>query len=157
MSGWLSSAPDEAAGAAAAAAASSSNPTCAPRSAAGCGTGASPEGSILVPGRGRRRGGGEIQDSAAVELLHSGWLKDRGQEFPVAPAAAPPELSRFPVVSANFLLPPLPLHRLEPALPLTTRPPWLPALGRTPSELVLLQPLTDGPSPQLPLVLLPAK
>lgn len=103
VSGWISSVPDGAA-----AAASSSNPTCAPRSGTGCGAGTSPEGSILVPGRERRRGGGETQDSAAVELLHSGWLKDRGQEFPVAPTAAPPELIRFPVVSANFLLPPLP-------------------------------------------------
>lgn len=113
---------------------------------------------MLVTGRARRRGGGETHDNAAVELLHSGWLKERGQEFPVAPAAAPPGPHRLPAESTNFLPPPL--HRFDPALPLATRPPWfpVPVLGLTPAELGLPPPpLTEGPSPELPPVLLPAK
>lgn len=78
---------------------------------------------MLVTGRERRRGGGEAHDNAALELLHSGWLKERGQEFPVAPSTVLPGPQRFPAGSVNFLLPPLPLHRLDPALPLATKPP----------------------------------
>lgn len=100
VSGWLmfSSA------LAAAAAASPSTP---PRAAEvsslstpSCSTGASPEGSMLDTGRERRRGGGEAH--AAGELPHSGWLAEREQEFPVAPA--PPEPLRLPDESTNFLL-----------------------------------------------------
>lgn len=110
---------------------------------------------MLVTGRERRRGGGETHDNDALELLHSGWLKERVQEFPVAPAAAATRPPRFPAGSTNFLL--LLLHRFDPALPLATRPPCLTALGGTLVEFALLQPLTEGPSPELPPVLLPTK
>ncbi|AWP05649.1 Hypothetical protein SMAX5B_007269 [Scophthalmus maximus] len=110
---------------------------------------------MLFSGRERRWGGGETHDNAAAELLHSGWLKERGQELPVAPPAPP----RLPAGSANFLL--LPLHRFDPALPLATRPLWPPAPGVTLAEFELPPPLTDCPSPAepplLPPALLPAK
>lgn len=105
---------------------------------------------MFVTWRGRRGSGGDTH-----EPLHSGWLKERVQEFPVAPNVAPPGPLRLPADSANFLL--LPLHRFEPALPLATSPLWLPELWFRLAELELLQPLTDGPSPELPPVLLLAR
>lgn len=147
VSGWLfSSVP------AAAASTSSCTPAWADGSTASWGTGASPGGSmLLVAGRGRRRGGGDTQESPAAELLHSGWLMERGQEFPVAPTAAPPGPPRqFAGGSANFRLPPP--HRLDPVLPLATSPPRLPAPPRGSAPVKLL--LTEGPSAEpLPVLL----
>lgn len=154
VSGWLFSSVPAAPAEAAAGSTSFSTPAGAEASTTSWGNGASPGGSMFVTGRARRRGGGEIQESAAAELLHSGWLRERVQEFPVAPEA-PAGPPRLPAGSANFL--PLPLHRLDPALPLTTSPLWQPTLGLTPDEFKLLQPLIEGPSAALPPVLLALK